>query len=94
MPVNEFILLWRIEYYAKNLHVCLIIITMAFQIYKSWSLLDSNSTKTRTGACITQNQKDWRRRKLKHKHSHSPQVQGRSTAFKFSDLGVGRPVMF
>ena len=71
----EFIQLWRIEYYAKNLHICLIIITMTFQIYKSWSLFDSNSTKTRTGACITQNQNDWRRCKLKHKHSHSPYVQ-------------------
>ena len=73
MPVHEFIQLWRTEYYAKNLHVCLIFITMTFQIYKSWSLLDSNSTKTRTGACITQNHSEgWRRRKLNHKHSHSP----------------------
>ena len=75
MPVHEFIQLWRTEYYARNLHVCLIIITMTFQI---WSLLDSNSTETRTGACITQNQKDWRRRKLKHKHSQP--------------IGTGRPI--
>ena len=42
MAVHEFIQLWRIEYYEKNPHVCLIIITtsMTFQIYKSWSLLD------------------------------------------------------
>ena len=32
MPVQEFIKLWRTEYYAKNLHICLIIITMTFQI--------------------------------------------------------------
>ena len=58
--------------YVGNLHVCLIIITMASQIYKSWSLHDSNSTETRSGACITQNQRDWRVLKLNHKHSHSP----------------------
>ena len=78
MAVHELIQLWRTEYYAKNLHVCLIIVTMTFQIYKSCSLLDSNSTKTRTGACLTQNQKNWRRHKLK------------PTTFEFSDLGVGQ----
>ena len=84
MLVHEFIQLWRIEYYAKNLHVCLIIITTTLQIYKSWGLLDS--TKTRTGACITQNQKDKkRRRKLKHNHSHTV-----TTTLEFSDLGVGQ----
>ena len=46
MPVHEFIQLWRIEYYVKNLHVCLIFITMTFQIYKSWGLLDSTKTPT------------------------------------------------
>ena len=57
MPVHEFIQnIWATEYYAENLHVCLIIITTTSQIYKSWSLHDSSSTKTRTGACITQNQ--------------------------------------
>ena len=35
MPVHEFIQLWRIEYYAKDLHVCLIILTMTLLIYKS-----------------------------------------------------------
>ena len=90
MPVHEFIQLWRIEYYAKNLHVCLIIIIMTFQICKSWGLLDSNSTKTRTGTCITQNQKDWRRHKLKHKHSQSPIGTGRPTTFEFSDLEIGQ----
>ena len=45
------------------------------QIYKSWSLHYSSSTRTWTGACITQNQKDWESFKLNHKHSHSPQVQ-------------------
>ena len=53
MAVHELIQLWRIEHYAKNPHVCLIIITMTYQIYKSWSLLDPDSIKTRTGACIT-----------------------------------------
>ena len=48
--------------------VYLIILTVVSQIYKSWSLHDSNST--RTGACITQNQKDLRSRKLNHKHSY------------------------
>ena len=38
MPVHKLIQLWRIKYYAKNLHVCLIIITMTFQIYKNWGL--------------------------------------------------------
>ena len=65
--------LWRIEIYVGNLHVCVIILTMTSQIYKSWSLHDSNFA--RTGACITQNQKDWKSRKLNHKHSHSPLVQ-------------------
>ena len=41
MPVHEFIQLWRMEYYEKNLHVCLTIITMKLQIFKS----------TRAGAC-------------------------------------------
>ena len=59
--MHEFIQLWRIKCYAKNLHVCLIVITMTFQDDTSWSLLDSNSTKTRTGDGITQNQKEWRR---------------------------------
>ena len=45
MAMHEFIQLWRIEYYAKNLHLCWITVTMTFQIYKTWSLLDSNSTK-------------------------------------------------
>ena len=76
MPVHEFIqFIWRTEYYAENLHVCLIIITTPSQIHKSWSLHDSSSTKTLTGACITQNQKDWRRRKLNDKHNHSSLVQ-------------------
>ena len=35
MPVHEFIQLWRIEYHAKDLHVCLIILTMMLLIYKS-----------------------------------------------------------
>ena len=39
------------------------------QIYKSWSLHYSNSTRTSTGACITQNQKDWESFRLNHKHS-------------------------
>ena len=65
------------------MHVCLIIITMALQIDKGWGLLDS--TETRTGAYITQNQKDWRRRKLKYKHS-----TGKPITFEFSDLGVGQ----
>ena len=34
MPVHEFIQLHGIEYYAKNLHVSFIIITMMLQIYK------------------------------------------------------------
>ena len=86
MLVHEFIRLWRIEYYAENLHVCLIIITTTSQIYKSWSLLDSNSKKTRTRACITQNQKDFRSRKLNHKYSHNPYV--RPATFEFSDLSL------
>ena len=86
MPVHKFIQLWRIEYYAKNLHVCLIIITITFQIYKSWRMLDSDSTTTRTGACITQNQKDYRRCKLNHRHSQIG--TGRPTTFEFSDLGL------
>ena len=52
--------------------VYLIILTATSQIYKSWSLHDSNSTKTQTGACIAQDQKNWRSRKLNHKHSHIP----------------------
>ena len=89
MPVHKFIHIRRTEYYVKNLYICLIIITMTFQIYKSWGLLDS--TKTRTGACITQNQKNWRRRKLKHKHSHSLYIgTSTPTTFEFSDLGVGQ----
>ena len=50
-------------------------ITTTPQIYKSWSLHYSNSTKTSTGACITQNQKNWESFKLNHKHSHSPEIQ-------------------
>ena len=38
---------------------------------------DLNSA--RTGACITQNQKDWRSRKLNHKDSHC------------MSMGAGRP---
>ena len=38
--------------------VYLIILTATSQIYKSWRLHDANST--RTGAWITQNQKDLR----------------------------------
>ena len=49
-----------ILYSLGNLHVCLIIITMTSQIYKSRSLHELNSTRTRTGACITLNQMDWR----------------------------------
>ena len=52
--------------------VYVMILTATSQIYKSWSLCDSNSM--RTGTC-TQNQKDWRSLKLNDKHSHSPQVQ-------------------
>ena len=48
MPVLQ---LWRIEIYVDNLHIYLIILTMASQIYKNWDLYDSNSI--RTGACIT-----------------------------------------
>ena len=83
--MHEFIQFWRS--YAKNLHVCLIIITMMFQVYMGWRLLDSNSTKTRTEAFITQNQKDWRRCKLKHSQ---PIGTGRPTTFEFSDLGAGQ----
>ena len=54
MPVHELIQLRRIEYYTENLHVCLIIVSNLQELEP----LDSNSTKTRTGACITQ--KDWR----------------------------------
>ena len=54
----------------------------------SLSLRDSNSTRTRTGACITQNHKDWRSCKLHHKHSHSPCTGRPATTFEFSDLGL------
>ena len=59
---------------------------MKFCVYKSWSLHDSNSTTT--GACITQNQKDWRSCMLNHKHSHSPCIgSGRpATTFEFSEI--------
>ena len=50
--------------------VYLIILTAMSQIYNSWIPHDSNST--RTGACITQNQMDWRSHKLNHIHGHSP----------------------
>ena len=59
--------------FGTYMFVYLIILTATSQIFKSWSLHDSNST--RTGACINQNQKDWGSRKLNHKHSHSPSVQ-------------------
>ena len=80
---------WRIEHYVGKLHVCLIIMTTTSQIYKNWSLFDSNSTITRTGACMTQNQKDWRNRKLNHEHSYTFISTGRPAAtFEFSDLGL------
>ena len=69
MPVHV-LLFWRTECYDGNLHVCLIIITTTFQVHRSWSLHDSNSTRARTGVCITQNPKDWRSRELNHKHGH------------------------
>ena len=47
------------------------ILTVTSQIYKNWSLHDLNSTRSRTGASVTQNQKDWRSLKLNHEHSHS-----------------------
>ena len=47
------------------------ILTVTSQIYKNWSLHDLNSTRSRTGAGVTQNQKDWRSLKLNHEHSHS-----------------------
>ena len=49
-------------------------ITTTSQIYKSLSLHDLNSGRTRAGSCITQNQKDWRS-SLNHKHSHSSQEE-------------------
>ena len=45
MPVHV-LQFWRIKVHVGNLHVYLIIITMMSQIYKSWSLHDSNSTGT------------------------------------------------
>ena len=74
MPVH-LLQFWITEIYIGNLHICLTILTTTSQIYKSWSLHDSNSTRTRTGACITQNRKGWKSRKLNHKHSHSLQAQ-------------------
>ena len=71
MPVLEF---WKIEIYVGNPHVGSIILTTTSQIYKSWSLHDSNSTKTR--ARITQNQKDYRNRKLNHKHRLGLRLHG------------------
>ena len=50
--------------------VYLIILSATSQIYKSWRLHGSNSITT--GACITQNQDEWRSRKLNHKHTQSP----------------------
>ena len=59
-----------------------------FQIYKSWNLHYSNSTKTWTGACIIQNQKEWESFELNHKHSHSPQVQVGLQQLKSLDLSL------
>ena len=70
MAVLQFL---RTESFVGNLLVCVIILSTMSQIYKSWNMHDSNCT--RTGACITQNQKNCRSRKLNHKHSHSPNVQ-------------------
>ena len=65
MPVLQF---WKNEIYVENPHVCLIILTRMSQIYKRWSLHDSNSTIT--GTCIIQNQRNWRSHQLNHKHNH------------------------
>ena len=43
----------------------LIILIATSQMYKNWRMHDLNSA--RTGACIIQNQKEWRSRKLNHK---------------------------
>ena len=82
MPVHV-LQFWRIEIYFGNLHVCLIITTTMSQICKSWSLHYSNYTRNRTGACMTQNQKDWRSRNLNYTQS---QLIGTGTG-----TGTGRP---
>ena len=73
-----------VEIYVGNLHVCLIVFTTTRQIYKSWSLHVSNFANT--GACITQNQKDWRSRKLNHKQSYPIGTGRPATTFGFSNL--------
>ena len=78
MPVLEF---GTIGIYVWSPDVCLIIFNTTSQVYNSWSLHDSNST--RTGACITQNQKDWRSRKLNHKPIGTDRP---STTFQFSKI--------
>ena len=88
LPVHA-LQFWRIKYYVGNLHICLIMITTTFQIYKSWSQHHSNSTRTRTAACITQDQKGWRSRKLNLNTVIAHVGTGRpTTAFKFSDLRI------
>ena len=66
-----------------KLHVFLIVITTTSHIHKSWSLHDLNYTKTRTGAFITQNQKDWRIEEL--------QVESQNTVVAQRSEGTGRP---
>ena len=50
--------------FATYMFVYLLILTAKSQIYKSWSLHDSDSTLI--GACSL------KKSKLNHKHSHSP----------------------
>ena len=71
--------------FGTHMFVYLIILNATSQIYKSWSLHDSNPA--RTGAsCITQNQKDWRGRKLNHKQSWPTGTGRPATTFEFSEI--------
>ena len=64
------------------------------QIHKSWSLHDLNSARIRTGACITQTQKDSRMEELQVESQNTVTAQRYRKAYNNIWVLKSKPTMF